>query len=203
MRSVIRSLFTITTVCFFVCLPVYATVVPRISLQEMLKTAEFIFEGEVVGLDSRFQGNTGIIQTEVTFRVRDIIKGLDPGSVVRLQFMGGTVGSYTVMPSDMHIPSLGEHGIYFVKNLKAKQIHPLSGWDQGRFLLKIDISGQEVVTAFNGTPITAIDATVRSTNLEASSGIALGLRLGKQGSASSMASATFKTSLRKLLRTVQ
>ena len=111
-----------------------ASTVLEMNFEDVVSQSELVFEGQVLGLESR-QLRDGSIHTFVRFTVRDVIKGSYAGEEIELGFLGGSVGGRTLQVSDMQIPGIGETGIYFVESLTRAQVHPLVGWDQGHFLL--------------------------------------------------------------------
>ena len=134
----------------------WASTVIQVTIQEMVNTSEFVFEGRVIGQDSiRPEGSNNIF-TRVTFAVSDVIKGGYDASTVSLYFMGGTIGTLTLSISDMQIPKNGERGIYFVESIESRQVHPLYGWNQGRFLILNDRDGNPRVHTAQGKPIRSV-----------------------------------------------
>ena len=128
----------------------WASTVMQVSFQEMVATSEFIFEGTVIGQEAIRPDGSSNIFTRVTFAVSDVLKGDYDASTVSLHFMGGTIGSLTLSISDMQIPKNGERGIYFVESIAKRQVHPLYGWDQGRFLVLNDRDGNPRVHTAKG-----------------------------------------------------
>ena len=134
----------------------WASTVIQVSFQEMVATSEFIFEGTVTGQEAiRPEGSKNIF-TKVTFAVSDVLKGGNDASTVSLYFMGGTIGSLTLSISDMQIPKNGERGIYFVESPTKRQVHPLYGWNQGRFLILNDRDGNPRIHTAKGKPIRSV-----------------------------------------------
>ena len=134
-----------------------ASTVIQVSFQEMATTSEFIFEGTVTGQEAiRPEGSKNIF-TKVTFAVSDVLKGGNDASTVSLYFMGGTIGSLTLSISDMQIPKNGERGIYFVESIAKRQVHPLYGWNQGRFLILNDRDGNPHIHTAKGKPIRSVE----------------------------------------------
>ncbi|MEZ5584913.1 MAG: hypothetical protein R3F37_21010 [Candidatus Competibacteraceae bacterium] len=97
----------------------FASSVRQVSLNEMTAVCEFIFEGRVIGQQVKTSGDSGTIHTAVTFEVLDVLKGDAVGDTVELLFLGGTHGGRTLKVTDMHLPPIGEKGIYFVESLNG------------------------------------------------------------------------------------
>lgn len=127
----------------------------EVSLNEMLQHSQLIFEGTVTDVDTR-ENSQKRIHTYVTFKIRDIIKGEYHSDFITLRFLGGTVGDVTMAVSDMQLPQVGEHGIYFVESLERLQVHPFYGWSQGHFIVDRDIEGSERIMTNRRLPITGV-----------------------------------------------
>ncbi|MDE0433546.1 MAG: hypothetical protein OXH92_06015, partial [Bryobacterales bacterium] len=141
----------------------WASTVMQVSFQEMVATSEFIFEGTVIGQEAIRPDGSRNIFTRVTFAVSDVLKGDNDASTVSLYFMGGTIGSLTLSISDLQIPKNGERGIYFVESIAKRQVHPLYGWNQGRFLILNDRDGNPRVHTAKGEPIRSVGKTATPT----------------------------------------
>ena len=116
-----RAVYAFTTTVVLAC-GLWASTVIQVSIQEMVATSEFVFEGTVVGQEAVRPDGSSNIFTRVTFAVSDVLKGDYDTSTVSLYFMGGTIGSLTLSISDMQIPKNGERGIYFVESFANRQV---------------------------------------------------------------------------------
>jgi len=119
-----------------------ATTILQQSLPVMTKSAELIFEGTVVGLQT--ERSDKHIYTWVTFEITDVIKGDYHDSVIELRYLGGAVAGMRVEIAEMSLPEVGEAGIYLVESTSRKTVHPLIGWGQGHFLVKPDKKNSQV-----------------------------------------------------------
>src|SRR4030042_3212955 len=137
-----------------------ASSVREVSIDEMLQKAQFVFEGTVTAIEAR-ENSQKRIHTYGTFEIKDIIKGEYHSNVITLSFLGGTVGDVTLAVSDMRLPQIGEHGIYFVESLERLQVHPLYGWSQGHFIVERDVTGSERIMTNRRLPITAVMDTMQ------------------------------------------
>ncbi len=136
-----------------------ATSVREVSLEEMLTQAELIFEGEVAHIEVQ---ETPIYRrpfTRVEFRVLEVIKGNWQQPTIALDFLGGESNGRRLAVEEMDYPKLGEHGIYFVESLRRRQVHPLYGWSQGRFVTFVDAEGRLRVQTAHGQPVTGLEFT--------------------------------------------
>ena len=153
--------------------PSFSGVLP-VSLEQMSKDSQLIFEGEVIDTVSRFNANETNIHTYITFRVLDVVKGTRNNPEIMLRFLGGTVGEVSLDVSESTLPELGEKGVYFVESLERFQVNPLYGMDQGHFLIS-ESAGRRTMTTRNGQVITSLPLDSQSHTEGLSNGIALGL----------------------------
>lgn len=160
-------------------LPVAASAssVMRMALADIQGGAALVFEGRVIGTRIEHQSWARAIHTWVKFEVLDVIKGQYDQPTLELSFLGGTAGQYAVKVSDMQIPKLGEHGIYFVEDINRPMVNPLYGWDQGHFLIQYDRKHQQqTITTLKGEPVFDVEAGAMSSQTqEISQGVARGV----------------------------
>lgn len=174
-----RSALFVLLLCMLCRAPAFASTVLEMSFGEVVERAQLVFEGRVLGLDSR-QLADGSIHTFVRFSIRDVIKGDYSQDEIELRFLGGQVGGRALHVTDMQMPELGESGIYFVESLLQSQVHPLVGWAQGHFLLQTEANGLEVVTSAEHVPIVALEpVSPPSMQLPLSKGVAKGVLLSQ------------------------
>jgi hypothetical protein len=181
----------------------HATSVRQVSVEQMLAGSDFLFEGRVVSQQARAlgpAGGKGIIYTDVTFEVLDVIKGEYPGDTVTLSFMGGSLEGVRMHVSEMRLPQMGEKGIYFVESMKRHQVHPLYGWDQGHYLVEPRAGGGETVKTRAGKPVYGVKrGTGSAGGVRLSKGVADGMRLSPATDEAPMSATQFKTKLRDML----
>jgi hypothetical protein len=179
---------------------VAAASVAGVSLDEAIAGSELIFEGRVTGLETRTGASAAQIVTFVRFQVLDVIKGRSPGASVELGFLGGTAGGLTLWVPDMHLPQVGEHGIYFVESLSRLQVHPMYGWDQGQLRVKPDpADGSPRLYTHDGRAVTGFAPAQRGQETAASGlsqGYPRGLAVQPDAPVAAMAVADFKQQLR-------
>jgi hypothetical protein len=139
-------LFFVLSFALFCTNQTKATTILELSFDQVCQGAELIFEGQVVSKETRPSPTDGKPFTYFTFQIIEVIKGSYTGSNIELGFMGGQLGDLTLKVYGMHMPEIGERGIYFVENLSVQQIHPLCGWQQGHCLVISDKqTGQDMV----------------------------------------------------------
>ena len=129
------------------------TVIPP-TFDQLVKQAEFIFQGTVTDTRSVWEGEGGQrhIETYVTFKVDDNVKG-DAGASYTIQILGGTVGDQTMEVSDAPKFRIGDRDILFVEH-NYDQFVPLVGIDHGRFHIQHDdTTGRDIVVNGEGEPV--------------------------------------------------
>lgn len=183
-----------------------ASTVSQAAFEDLVKGSELVFEGRVIAVEARFSADRSNISTYVAFEILDVVKGTFPARTIELSFMGGTAQGVTLSVSDMHVPGLGEKGIYFVESLSRRQIHPLYGWDQGRFqTLRREGDKTETIATWNGRAITQVILSAAKTPSSAlSSGIAFGIQVDPTPASSrGMTVDEFKLRVREVLQSVK
>lgn len=180
---------------------VNATSVLEVSVDEMLDGCDFVFQGHVADMQTRKGPRGKRIYTHVTFDIIDIIKGSYPTDTIELRFLGGTIGNKSLKVGEMHVPELGENGIYFVESLTRRQVHPLYGWSQGHLLIGPDSRGTGRVMTRDRKRVTALESVPQRRTRRLSRGIARGLQAtGVAGIDGGMTTGDFKRKLREMLR---
>jgi hypothetical protein len=173
-----------------------ASVLP-VSVHELLDGSELVFEGRAIGRRTAEDGGPQALRTCVRFEVLEVLKGPAVASPLELCFAGGR-SKYGVTRTVMGLerPRLGEHGIYFVASTgDPYRLHPLLGWDQGRFKVAAD----RTVTTAGGDPVVALDG---GENAATQGGAARGAHVATRsarGGAAAMDATAFKARLRQLL----
>lgn len=191
------------------CISVQASTVLEMNFDDVVGTAELVFEGTVTKLEAR-SVQDGSIHTFVTFDVHEILKGRIVDATIELRFLGGQVGSRGLQVSDMQMPQRGERGIYFVESLQRAQVNPLVGWSQGHYLIEALGNGETVVTSADHQPVVSVDTistpAIVSTPPSMSKGVAKGVtvRRGLTANAAQAISASqFKASIREVMERAQ
>lgn len=128
------------------------TVIPP-TFDELVSQAEVIFQGDVTDVRSQWvgEGAQRHIVSYVTFKVEDALKGT-PGQSYTIRMLGGTVDGETMGVSDAPKFKVGDKDILFVQN-NGSQFVPLVGIMHGRFHVKRDQTGQEVVSNNENEPV--------------------------------------------------
>src|SRR6266513_1284202 len=128
------------------------TVIPP-TFDELVAQAEVIFQGDVTDVKSQWvgEGAQRHIVSYVTFKVEDALKGT-LGQSYTIRMLGGTVDGETMGVSDAPKFKVGDKDILFVEN-NGSQFVPLVGIMHGRFHVKHDQAGQEIVTSNEEEPV--------------------------------------------------
>lgn len=136
-----------------------AAVVVRPTLDELTAEAAAIVVGEVVEVDTRrLDTRDGPrVVTDVVFRVERTLKG-DSRTLVRLEFLGGTLGETRVWIPGMPRFRPGDRDVLFLSR-SAGRLSPLVGFAEGRFRLSRDPrTGEELVSYHDFRPVLDVAA---------------------------------------------
>ena len=152
-----KTLVSVLISCLLMVSPLGATTILGMSIDEVTKGAEIIFEGEVVEHNVR-ENDAGLIVTYVTFRIEELIKGEYDEHLLELKFTGGRLGEQIMEVSGLRIPSPNEEGIYFVESVNRNLVNPLLGWSQGHYLI-YEQNGERRVSTVNDRPVTDVLST--------------------------------------------
>jgi hypothetical protein len=129
------------------------TVIPP-TFEQLVGQAELIFQGTVTDSRSVWEGEGGQrhIETYVTFRIEDSLKG-DAGASYTIRMLGGTVGDETMEVTDTPHFQVGDRDILFVEH-NYDQFVPLVGIQHGRMHLQRDqATGRDIVVNSEGEPV--------------------------------------------------
>jgi len=145
-----------------------ATTVIEPTFDELVAQAEVIFQGVATDVTSQWvgEGAQRHIVTYVTFKVEETLKG-NPGQSYTIRMLGGTVDGETMGVSDAPKFKIGDKDILFVQN-NGSQFIPLVGIMHGRFHVKRDQAGQEIVTNNEEEPVKNVARLGRAEETEPS-----------------------------------
>ena len=94
-RATLRQITTLlraSLLVFVLGAPIaFGTTLISLSVNSLSEQAEFVFEGEVISVEAQRSGSRGMVNTYVTFRVIDIIKGDAGATDIELKFIGGSL----------------------------------------------------------------------------------------------------------------
>ena len=120
-----------------------ATTIQKFEFKEIVAISGLVIEGEVLSI-SHFT-EEDLIYTRVLIEIDDVLKGLDPGEYIELDFLGGKQDGKSVQIAGQDIPEKGERGFYFIEDLAMKSVNPLVGWSQGHFKIVTDAKGNQTL----------------------------------------------------------
>lgn len=132
------------------------TVIPP-SFDELVGQAQVIFQGSVANVKSQWvgEGAQRYIVTYVTFTVKDALKGA-PGESYTLRMFGGEVDGEGMAVADAPKFAVGDEDVLFVEN-NGSQVVPLVGIMFGRYHVRKDQSGREMVVTNEEQPLKGVE----------------------------------------------
>lgn len=136
---------------------VRATTVLPLTFEQLVSGASLVFEGETVDVRPRASNERDglMIVTDVTFRVVRALKGF-PSPMIRLSFVGGTVGDRTLTVEGMPAFTRGDRDVVFAHEGDG-HVSAIVGLMYGRFPITYDApTGETFVRRFDGLPIRAL-----------------------------------------------
>ena len=138
------------------CTALATTVIPP-SFDELVSRAETIFQGTVTNVRSEWigEGAQRHIVSYVTLKVEDTFKG-NPGKQITLRMLGGTVAGETMEVTDAPKFKVGDRDVLFVEN-NGSQFIPLVGIMHGRYHVRKDASGRDIILNNSGSPVSSTD----------------------------------------------
>jgi hypothetical protein len=140
---------------------VEATTIDPVTIQQLVREAELIFEGVVTRVEYRVSdvatpSHVALPHTFVTFAIEQTLQGSTVNDrSITLRFQGGSDGNGSIMlVPGIPLFDVGDRDILFVRG-NGEHLCPLVGWEQGRFrviggLVYTD-NGQEVWLTRRGT----------------------------------------------------
>ena len=120
-----------------------ATTIQKFEFKEIVAISGLVIEGEVLSI-SHF-AEDDLIYTRVLIKIDNVLKGLDPGEYIELDFLGGKQDGKSVQIAGQAIPEKGERGFYFIEDVAMKLVNPLVGWSQGHFKIVTDAKGNQTL----------------------------------------------------------
>ncbi len=185
---ILRTVLAVACACVAPAALQATTVIPP-KFDELVGDADLIFQGTVTNVRSEYVGEGGQrhIQSYVTFKVEDAIKGA-PGASYTISMLGGTVGDRTMRVADAPTFKIGDRDILFVEH-NGEQFIPLVGIMHGRFRIQHEQqTGRDIVATNGGRPLTDV------------AGLGKGEHSASSVSQAPLSTADFKTAIRTNLR---
>src|ERR1041384_436441 len=102
-RAVMKVRFPLIVTLLLCTIPVLASSVLQVTVDELVRSSDLVFEGHVINKRAEFD-KQGSIKPHVTFEIVDVYKGSYSSHTIDLPFLGGTVGDITMTISDLKPP---------------------------------------------------------------------------------------------------
>lgn len=131
------------------------TVIPP-TFDQLVDRAEMILQGTVTEVQPQWTGEGAQrhIVTYVTFQVEEALKGT-PGGKYTIRMFGGEIAGEGMAIADAPQFHVGDQEIVFIEN-NGSQLIPLVGMMFGRFHVRQNEAGQEIVTTNENEPVTNV-----------------------------------------------
>lgn len=162
-RLVRNSLVCVVSLAaLLIALPARASVVPKLTFEQIVQGAELVFTGTVVRVESvRTASPSGrTIVTHVTYRVDRMLQG-DPRPEITLEFLGGQVGDVALHIEGVPAFAIGQEDV-ICAHADGLYVSPLTGFNQGRFAVTRDAAGRRLITDRDGRPVAMAADALRS-----------------------------------------
>jgi len=114
--------------------PMLGSIIPRMSLEEMVREADSIVDGVVESVESRWENR--MIFSYITIRIEDSLKGRRSRTVVVRQ-VGGRIGNRILDVPGMPAFGTGDRVVVFLKDTRNGTFHVV-GMAQGRYRVEND-----------------------------------------------------------------
>ena len=146
------------------------TVIPP-TFEQLVERAETILQGTVTAVAPQWTGEGAQrhIVTYVTFKVDETLKGT-PGDSYTLRMFGGEIDGEGMAIADAPQFKIGDRDIVFVEN-NGSQLIPLVGMMYGRFHVRKNQLGQEIVTANEEDPVKAVATAADESTSASAAGV--------------------------------
>ena len=133
--------------------PAKATTVIAPSFDELVARADTILQGTVTDVKPQWTGEGAQrhIVSYVTFKVEEALKG-QPGANYTIRMFGGEIDGEGMAIADAPQFNVGDKEIVFIEN-NGSQVIPLVGMMHGRFHIRQNQAGQDIVTNNEGEPV--------------------------------------------------
>jgi len=142
--KILAALFITVFLCLIQAKLSNATIVKRMTIEEMTTEAEIILEGKVTSVESEWNYNREQIHTFVTVEVDEFVKGDLDVKELKLRLLGGTVGDTTMLIIDSPI-FVPEEEVFLFLRKEYRSFFPVEGLYQGKFHIETDPNTGEKV----------------------------------------------------------
>jgi hypothetical protein len=148
MATLTRQLTRFLSSIFFVgvlATSALATLVPRMTVEEMAGEAELVVHGNVVRKWSAWDSSGGTIWTHYEIRIEETLKGAGGGALV-VSEPGGVVGDQGMMIPGTPQYDVGDEVVLLAWRTPIGYLRT-SGWGQGKFTVSAAAGGAKVARA--------------------------------------------------------
>ncbi|HEX9638565.1 MAG TPA: hypothetical protein VGB99_13585 [Acidobacteriota bacterium] len=131
-------MFTAAVLLFSLATASAPVLLRALSEEELIRGAERILIGEVIGLRGHWNSERSRIFTRVELRLTRILKGPQRDPIAVIQILGGSVGSLTTEVGGAPSFALGESVLVFTESLEENgwRYETVRGWALGKFRLE-------------------------------------------------------------------
>ena len=152
-------LFLLCLLSFISILPVQASNIPPLYLDQLIDGSAIAFQGDCIDNRTERDAHTGLIVTYTTFQVQDVLKG-QVGSTHTIKQMGGRLpgpaGSIEVyVVKGVPKFEVGESYVVFLYGISAAGFSSPVGLDQGTFKVLTGSAGLQVTNGRDFKEMTA------------------------------------------------
>jgi hypothetical protein len=136
-----------------------ATSLVPLSFDKICASAQSVFRGTVRSIESRRDGDSGLIHTFTTFTVNEWIVGGDGRTETTLRMLGGRVEDEGLRVDGMPSFDVGKRYIIFTRE-GGRHVCPIVGWSQGCFRVVQPGDGEsDSIRTYDHHPVLAVTST--------------------------------------------
>ena len=169
----------------------HATLVPRMSIEQMIDDSELIVQGTVLRSWSDWDRARQFIWTHYELQVSDTMKGL-PSVKLVVSEPGGIIGETAIQIAGAPRYQVGDEVVLFLNRTPIGYLRSC-GWGQGKFGVRENAGAGRKVVRSAVAGVTLVEPLGRQASPRQTSQTAL-------GSFNGLALGEFKTRLRSLIR---
>ncbi|NIT59957.1 MAG: hypothetical protein GWN00_28180 [Aliifodinibius sp.] len=177
-----NNLFILTFVLIVCQEFVFATMIEKMSLNEIVNQSDLIIEGTVSTIESHWNEERTMIYTEVGITIQRIEKGSIKDSTITIRFIGGRVGNKAVIALGTPVFNKHEQVLLMLKEISAQSLnfflgeqttarlndaYSIVGWHQGYFNIFTDATnGQKMLKQYKATKLDLVGNISEKFNLQ-------------------------------------
>jgi hypothetical protein len=151
MRPTAAVLCSVLFAAMFSASPSSGGVSTPVSLNQLIRSASVIVEGDVVAMRGNWSPDHTRIYTTITLDVSQVHKGTLTGQTLDLRVLGGTVDDMTLAVVEQPHFKTGERVFLFLSpNYQTRDI-PFVGGEAGKMSIVPNATGADVLLGVNAT----------------------------------------------------